>query len=189
MKEYTVTTKVYEFDELSDEAKETAILAYSDINVHDEWWDGDFEDAKNIGLKLVAFGLNPIYANGKWIEGAEEAAALVLENHGCGCKPHVAGCEPQEGACETYKTAWEFQNAISVQGSIFEAQDDFDPDYEEFTESDQYKEMCDEFLKDLCGDYGTMLSKQHDYMLSDEAVQETIEANEWEFTVDGDKYE
>ena len=174
MKEITTTTKIYEFDELSDLAKEVAILAYSDINVFDEWWDCEFEDAKTIGLKITSFDLNPISCTGEWIGDAEEAAASVMEHHG--------------EACETYKTAWEFQNAISVQGSIFEAQDAFDADYEEFNESDQYKEMCSEFLTDLCGDYGTMLSKQHDYLTGEEAIKDTIEANEWEFTEDGEKY-
>lgn len=183
MRKVTTTTNVYEFDELCDEAKETAIQAYADCNVFDQWWESDYDDAETIGLKLGTFGLNPIYCNGKWIGDAEEAAALVLEHHG-----PADGSEPDQDACETYKTAWEFQNAVSVQGSIFEDQDDFDADYEEFIESDQYKEMCSEFLTDLCGDYGTMLSNQHDYLTGEEAIKETIEANEWEFLEDGEKY-
>jgi hypothetical protein len=184
MRTHTETTNIYKFDELSDSAKETAIQAYSDINICNYgWWEDMYGDAETIGLKLGNFGLNPIYCNGKWIVGAEEAATLVLEHHG-----PADGSEPDQDACETYKTAWEFQNAVSVQGSIFEAQDDFDADYEEFIESDQYKEMCSEFLTDLCSDYGTMLDKQHDYLQTDEAIQETIEANEYEFLEDGKKY-
>ena len=189
MKVIKTTTNVYEYDELSDSAKENAISNYYDINVFDEWWDSVYEDAKTIGLKITSFDLNPIGCEGEWITDAEDAAALVMEHHGCGCTPHVTGCEPEEGACETYKTAWEFQNAISVQGSIFEAQDDFDADYEEFTESDQYKELCSEFLTDLCSDYGTMLDKQHTYLQSDEAIKDTILVNGYEFLEDGEKYE
>ena len=50
-------TKVYHFNELSDDAKETAIQELSDINVGYEWWQYNFDDAENIGLKITEFEL------------------------------------------------------------------------------------------------------------------------------------
>ena len=55
MREDTVTTKVYPFDELSDAAKETAIEKLWDINGDYEWWASTCEDAKTIGLAIIAF--------------------------------------------------------------------------------------------------------------------------------------
>ena len=175
MREDVKITKVYRFDELTEEAKEKAIDQFYDINVGYEWWGGMYEDAKTIGLEITEFNIDRgSYCRGKWIENAEDVARLILENHG--------------ESCETYKDAWEFQNAVSVQGSIFEDRDDYDPEYEEFTDSDQYQELCEEFQRTICEDYRIILWKEYEYLTSKEAIIETIEINEYEFTEDGKLY-
>ena len=174
MREDTVITKVYPFDELSDEAKETAIGKLAYINVDYGWWDNTYEDAKTIGLEITEFDDRGAYCRGTWTEDAEETAQLILKNHGEGC--------------ETYKDAWEFQNAVSVQGSIFEGQDDYDSDYEHFTDSDQYEELCEEFQRMICEDYQIILQEEYEYQTGEEAIKETIKANEYEFTKDGKLY-
>ena len=65
---------------------------------------------------------------------------------------------------------------------------DYDPEYEEYNESDDYKELCEEFQRTICEDYLIILQMECEYLTSEEAVIETIEANEYEFTVDGDLY-
>ena len=96
MREDVKITKVYRFDELTEEAKEKAIEKLWDINVDYEWWDCVFEDAKTIGLEITEFDIDRgSYCKGKWIEDAEDAARLILENHG--------------EVCETYKDAINFQ--------------------------------------------------------------------------------
>ena len=50
--------KVYEFNELSEEAKEKAIEKLWNINVDYEWWDCVYDDAENIGLKIKEFDLD-----------------------------------------------------------------------------------------------------------------------------------
>lgn len=171
MREKTVTTKIYKFDELSDEAKQTAIEGLGDINVDHEWWDNTYEDAVTIGLKITGFGLSrEAYCRGKWIEDAEATARLIQEHHG--------------EVCETYKDATEFQNAVSVQGSIFMDRDDD----KEFTDSDEYEELCSEFLRTLCEDYLIILQKEYKYLTGNEAIIESIKANECEFTTDGTHY-
>lgn len=175
MREDTVTTKVYEFDELSDEAKAVAVVNLASINIHDEWWESTYEDAATIGLKIEEFELDRgAYVRGKLTEDAEAAAALIQEHHG--------------EACETHKDAMEFLNAVSVTGSIFEDQDDYDPDYEEFTESDQYAELCQKFKKTICEDYRIMLQREYEYRCSEEQIIEAIKANEYEFTAEGEVY-
>ena len=184
MREDTVTTKVYLFDELSDEAKQRAIEQLWDINVDYEWWDCVYEDAATIGLKITEFDLDRgAYCRGDWTEDPEDTARLILENHG-----PADGSEPDQDACETYKDAWEFQNAVSVQGSIFEDRDDYDPEYQEFTESDEYLELCEEFQRTICEDYRIILQQEYEYRISEEAIIEVIKANEYEFTEDGKLY-
>lgn len=160
MREVTTTTKVYKFDELCAEAKETAIQAYSDINVFGHWWESVFKDAATIGFKIIRFGLRDGgYCRGSWTKDAETVAALILENHG-----------------ETHKDATAFL------ADLEQAQAGFD-------ETHEYWELCREFKKTICEDYRIILEKEHDRLGSEEAIIETIKMNEWEFTVDGEKYE
>ena len=119
----TVETKVYPFNELSDEAKQAAIENLYDINVDYAWYESTYEDAKAIGLVITGF--DPAQCDGDWTKDAEDVANLIIENHG--------------EDCETRKDAEEFMNSVSVAGSAFEDADDYDPAYEEFTEADGYE--------------------------------------------------
>ena len=161
MREDTVTTKVYPFDELSDEAKQKAIELFGSINVDQNWWEFVYEDAKTIGLEITEFDIGRgSYCRGKWTEDAEKTAQLILENHGEGC--------------ETHKDATEFEVAVSVTGSIFEDTDGYDPEYEEFIESDEYEELCEEFQRMICEDYRILLQKEYEYLTSEEGIIESI---------------
>jgi hypothetical protein len=175
MREDTVTTKVYKFDELSDEAKETTIEKLYNVNVDYDWWECTYEDARTIALTLEGFDLDRNrHATGKWQEDAEASANAILENHG--------------ESCETHKDATEFLFAIGEAAMVFEAKDDYDPEYEEFDETYEYETLCAEFLKTILEDYSIMLQKESEYLQSEEAIIETIKANEYEFTVDGIMY-
>ncbi len=89
----TKTIKIYDFDELSESAKENALDNMRTLNnQYYEWWDCIYEDAKTIGLCLTEFNLDRNrYAKGKFIDSAESCAHLIIDNHG--------------DTCETYKTA------------------------------------------------------------------------------------
>lgn len=175
MREDTIITKVYPFDELSDEAKETAIEKLYYINVEHEWWEATYEDAKTIGLTIEEFDLDQNrQCEGKWTEDVEDVAHLIIENHG--------------EQCETYTDAMAFLTAYSTARATFNATNDYDPEYEEFDESDEYEELCSEFLRAICEDYSIILQKESEYLQSEEAIIESIEVNEYEFTEAGELY-
>ena len=161
-------TKVYRFDELTEEQKDKAIEKLYDINVDFDWWRFTYEDAETIGLKIEGFDLyRGSYCNGKFMESAYDVAMLIKENHG--------------EQCETYKTAndylitrAELESETSDKEGI-----DFDPDYLDTEDIDN------EFLKSLCEDYRIMLQHEYDYQTSREAIIETIDANEYEFDEEG----
>ena len=159
-------TKVYKFDELSDNAKEKALNELYDINVDYDWWDSIYEDAENIGLKLKTFDLDRNrHATGEFILSATEVAANVIRDHG--------------DQCETYKTAQEFldeQNKYPMP----------DDDSDEFSVwEDKMLELEDEFLKSLLEDYSIILQKEYEYLTSEEAIIESIKANDYVFDENG----
>jgi len=158
-------TKVYQFDELTESAKEKAFEELYDINVDFDWWDCTYEDAERIGLKLTGFDLGRSnFCKGDFTISANEVAANIFRDHGT--------------HCETYKTA---------EGFMTEWQPVFDKymEMEGYDSEDNLMKLESEFLKSLLEDYRIILSKEYDYLTSREAIEETIKANEYDFTIDG----
>jgi len=155
----TLTITVYDFDELSDNAKEKALQELRNINIEHEWYDGIYEDAANIGLKIEAFDIGRgCYCTGDWTTDALDAARRIIKNHG----EH----------CETYKDAKAFLQ-----------------DHEALAEHDdvesEFEDLEDDFLQTMLGNYRMMLQKEFEYLTSDGAIKETIDANGYCFHADG----
>jgi len=169
----TIEVKVYQFSELDEQAKQKAIEKLAYINVEFDWWDGIYDDAKTIGLKITGFDIDRgSYCNGEFLYSAAEVAQDILNNHG----------EP----CETYKTA---QNFLEKHNPIFAAYlDETSEKYETRETEDELQEIEDEFLKSLLEDYRIILSNEYDYLTSKKAIIETIEANKVDFLESGKRY-
>jgi hypothetical protein len=68
-KKRVTETTVYQFDELSDEAKEKAREWYRQGNVTTRFWsECTIDDAKEIG-KLLGMDIDNIYFSGFWSQG------------------------------------------------------------------------------------------------------------------------
>ena len=98
---------------------------------------------------------------GSFTKPEEEVAKDIKLNHG--------------NSCETYKTAVDYLKALEELRSS--SPDEDYPDTESIDE---------EFLYSLLQDYLHMLQSEYDYATSREAIIETIEANEYEFTEEGE---
>ena len=169
----TVTVKIYQFAELSDKAKETALNKLRDINVDGKWWDCTYDDAKEIGLKITSFDLDRNrHAKGKFLLAANEVAQNILNEHG--------------ESCETYKTAKAFME--DWQPIFNDYMDAKSEKYESKEAEDELTEMEDNFLNSLLEDYSIMLQREYEHLIEDKAIIETIEANDYHFTEEGKLY-
>jgi hypothetical protein len=144
----TIEVRLYQFDELSEQAKKNVIEANYDINVDHYWWDFTYEDSEEIGIKITEFDLYHRTINGKLLLDPAEVKKLVVKNHGKQCGTYQ------------YAMSWDMRHEI-----------------------DQ-----DEFLRGMLREYLKMLQENYDYYTSEEAIIETIRANEYEFTEDGEMY-
>ena len=176
MRTITTTVEVFKFDELSDKAKEKALDHYRYFQVEDDWWDFIYEDAERIGLKITEFGLDRNrHAKGEFLLSACEVAANIFKEHG--------------NQCGTHKTAQDFQYEWD---KLVEKYSD-GKDTECVAEENQYEfnqeadEMEESFLESILEDYSIMLQNECEYLTSDESVTEFIEANDYEFTEDGNR--
>jgi len=162
----TVEIKLYKFSELSEEAKERVLTDHYDINLFPEWWDSTYDDAAQIGLRITEFDLDHKSISGKFIDSAPAVAEAILSEHG--------------KMCETYKTAKSFLSDLDELTGKY-------PNIEDCPE-DEIEALEDDFLNSILEDYRIILDNEYDYLTGKEAVIETIEANEYDFTEDGKIY-
>jgi hypothetical protein len=163
----TNEVKLYSFDELLEDAKQKAIEKLYDINVDFDWWESTYEDAEQIGLKINGFDLDRNrHAEGEFINSAPEVAEAIIKNHG--------------KDCETYKTAKTFLNDLN---DITSKEENI-----KNVNEDDIEELENEFLKSILEDYSIILENECEYLQSEEAIIETIKANEYDFTEDGELY-
>lgn len=180
MREMTVT--VYSFAELSDDAKERAINAFRCINVEYDWWtDGAYYTIRTAG-KLIGLDIDRIYfdtdlycifdADYEYVRGAVKAVKAEFpqdtELHDVARKLqdlqkrhfYSLSCAVTKGRSMNYYRCFRF-------GEDYECAD----------------------LGDIIDDFAhwarILLRDEYKYLTSDEAVKETIEANEYEFTEAG----
>jgi hypothetical protein len=167
MRTETTTRTLYTFDELSDQAKEKARDWYRQgIGEGYDWWEDVYENAATIGLKIAGFDLGRAREiDGEFTDSAQTVVDNIKANHG----EH----------CETYKTAAGYDGSFTQMSDPAMLEDDEEP-YEIDDE-----DAIDDFRKALLEDYLIMLDHEWDYLNSDEAVDEGITANEYEFTEDG----
>ena len=167
-------TKIYHFEELTEDAKEKAVQNLYDINVDTQWWDCTFEDAKMIGLKITGFDIDRgAYCEGSFIDGAEDAANNSISEHGESCETYKDAASYIKDRADLVKKYSDGVNLdIVAEGNEY----DFDNDCDD---------LDSEFLKTILEDYRIILSKEYDYLTSNEAIINTIQANEYEFTENG----
>ena len=168
-------TTVYTFDELTPKAQEKAINHLWDINIGYEWWDYMYEDAATVGLRITGFDLDRNrHATGEWMWSALETANKITDEHG--------------ENCDTYSTVNEY--LCSRDQLVKKYSDGTD----QVTEENEYQfdqdcgDIDREFLRSLLEDYSLTLQREYEYLTSEEAIKETIQANEYEFTAEGDLY-
>lgn len=166
--------RVYSFEELSDKAKEKAISEFYDINVSHDWWDFTYDNAKDIGLKITAFDIGRGgYCNGDLMWSAEEVADKIIANHGESTGTYKLA---KEYVSDFNKLVEKYSDGDNKTVVAEDKQGDFD---------DELSDLDEEFKKQLLNEYLSILDKEYEYLTSDEAVTETIIANDYEFTKDG----
>jgi hypothetical protein len=180
----TTTRTLYRFDELSEDAQQKAIDKLRDLNVDFDWWDGCYEmlveDFKAIGIsvdKKQPFYFNihregEFQLNSPWVSdtlalltaaGIENAAELA-PNIGIGIETrhHGGGSTSHHAEIENHGDDSEGIDIAEIATALTE------------------------FLRGKQHDALTLLQTEMEYLMSDEAIRETIEANEYEFTAGGD---
>lgn len=179
MREMTVT--VYSFAELSDDAKDRALNAFRDINVEYDWWDGAYDTICTVG-KLLGLDIDRIHfdtylycvfdADYEYVRGAAKAIQAEF--------PRTTDLHDVARKLQDLQK----RHFYSLSCAITKGRDA--NRYSCFRFGEDYE--CED-LGDILDDFAhwarILLRDEYEYLTSDEAVKETIEANEYEFTEGG----
>ena len=172
-----ITVKAYKFDELSEAAQERALNAFRCSNVEFNWYEDTFGTIRAAG-KLLGLEIDDIHfdtdlycifdAHYRYVRGASAAV-----------------CKEFSWADDLHKVAKDLQalqkrHFYSLSCAVREARDM--NRYSCFRFGEDYE--CED-LGDIIDDFAhwarILLRDEYEYLTSDEAVKEMIEANEYEF--------
>lgn len=183
---------VYSFEELSEAAKEHAIEKLSDINVDYDWWDFDCLTGFN-SAEIAKHHLKPE----EWKYDLLKYKHLYFDLDR-GQYIQFDQCEfandetarkflgvPKALWNQVY---WSFENKGYGGNSHDNTRLEYEPqdNYKEFTEKQiAILNRAVERFADKVHDCWRMLRDDYEYRISKEAIIETIEANEYEFTENG----
>jgi hypothetical protein len=191
----TKTIELYDFDELSDTAKEKVREWFRAGNLDYAWWDSTFDDAKTIGT-LLGIDVDDIEFSGFWNQGdgarfsgsyeyrkgAEKAvreyAPLDTELHAIakGLTAIQRRYFYQLGARVTFTGRYCHEGCTSI-----DVWDKRDCD----TDLTDAEETVSELLRDLMRWIYRMLKAEYAGLQADEQVDESIRCNSYTFDEDG----
>lgn len=203
-------TKVYQFDELDDEAKEKARQWYREGCLDYDWWEYVYEDAATIAdlmgielrtkpVKLMGGGTryDPcIYFSGFSSQG-DGACFEGTYSYAKGCVKAVKSHAPQdkelhriveELAAIQKRYGYQLFARITHAGWYCHSGTmDVDVDWERGeVKDDDYLEVK-QLLRDFADWIYDQLRQEYEYRMSDEVVDEEIRLNEYEFDEHGNR--
>jgi len=199
----TVCKKVYEYNELSDKAKEKARTWWRQGGLDYEWWDSSFEDFAAIGnilginfTNIANKGIRPaIYFSGFWSQGD----GTSFEGS-WGIKADAIEKIKEYAPKDT-----DLHAIADTLASIAAQYGDVDEDHflsasitKSGRSSHRFSMQCEsdnmEADEDLLTTFRNFaywmykkLGSQFNYLNSDESVVESIECNKYEFNEDGSR--
>jgi len=198
----TIETKLFSFNELSEEAKENAIenQRNNEHYLDYEWWDFVYEDFHQ-KIKDRGFDITNIYFRGFWSQGdgamfeydgldsklLDEAVdslklpewkKAVLKNGYISGKGRQSGHYCHEKSC-SHNIYVESDNGMQYYDNIESLFDKHHTDIEDYIE---------EVYVDLCQELYSVLEKEYEWLMSDESISDHLIANEYEFEEDGTRY-
>ena len=194
----TVRTKVYQYSELSDQAKQKALDWYRPHACVDDWYEFTMEGLKE-RAKEKGFEIDKIYFSGfssqgdgamfegqvtdftLFMEGINPHVQKVIKNNGLSLSWSVKhrGHYYHSGCSEINFDAWEYPGYYDSKKG-WQGNFQTNIDILESNLEDAYEEYCNEI-------YST-LEKEYEWRTSDEQIAEDIIANEYEFTKDGNRF-
>lgn len=188
--------KVFTFDELSDKAKEKARDWYRQAGESDQWWNGVYEDAKDIaklmGVEIDGIGFSGFSSQG---DGAHFTGSF---KYAPGCAKAVTSYAPLDEQLQRIAKDWQALQASNFYKLSGTVKHSGHYQHENCTSFDVYRgddwaspeavDAAQEVMRDLMRWIYRRLEKEWDWLNEDAQVDANILDNGHEFTVNGELY-
>ena len=162
----TIEIKLYKYEELDKQTREKVIENYRYINVEDSsWYYWIQEDFSRLGLEIQEFNLDRGNYAKIYIDNFEDTSKNIIEYFG--------------DSVLIKETAKNYLDEFNKIQANFKEDEDIERELEILDE---------EYEKEYSEDILSYLRSNYEYEISDEAVINTIEANDYDFTTEGKIY-
>lgn len=182
--------EIFKFDELDESAKEKAREWYREGALDYDWWEFIYDDAKTIGA-LFGLDIDDIWFNGFYCQGSGSAFKGSY-NYKKGGLKEVISYAPQDKELHAIVKALQDvqrRNFYQATATISAYRDSsIRVGVEHPTNIVQDADSIEEALEDFNHWIFNRLEREYEWLMSDECVDEMIEANGYEFTEDGRHY-
>ena len=172
----TIAINLYSFDELTEQAKEIALIRLSDINVDHNWWEFTYEDAKNVGMKIKYFDLDRNDIDIDFLYSMDDIANRIMFIQGSSCETYILSSMFLKSRDELVA---KYSDGITLDYVLEDNFEAFDEDLDDLEQ---------EYMHELKEEYLSILKKEYEYLTGSEAIIETIKCNEYQFTEDGNLF-
>lgn len=172
----TIEIKAYQFKELDETTKQKVIEDNIHMNVEYDWWDCTYETFKECGIQINSFDTGRgRECEIELLKDEHEIATKIIDTFGEFMGVRVTSenfIKERDALVKKYGEGNEI-DGYSVKEEL----------YDEFDEEEKY--LIHEFESELGADILQWLIDEYEYLTSEEAIIETIEAKEYEFTEEG----
>jgi len=191
-----IETTVYQFNELSERAKDNARQWFRDVSANDDWYDSTFEDVKECG-KLIGITIDKIYFRGFWSQGD----GACFEGSYSYAKAAPATIAAYTGGNETLvriakellevqrKAFYRLTATVKHSGRYYH---EYCTDIDVYNNGEIADNVTDEIISTLLRDFMRWIYRElekayNDYM-SNETVDDNIRCNEYTFDINGKRF-
>ena len=200
----TIETTVYKFTELSEDAKQKAIdnVRSNEYYLDYDWYEFTYEYWMD---KNTGFDIDKIYFSGFYSQGDGAMFEGTINDN-------VLDLIEPNYRHPVYKKDWErvlklikhghiniyggyqhsghyYHEKCYTGGADYEIVGNHVSNLENITDIlDDIISEIDELYEDTCREIYFSLEKEYDYLMSDEAIEEHLICNDYDFTEDGEQY-
>lgn len=197
------TIEIFTFDELSPDAQKAAIRDFSDINVEYWcWYDCTYDDFERL-CEIIGITVDQkeIYFSGFWSQGSG-ASFFGSYAYKSGCKKAIRDYAPQDSELHSivdrlvmlqkphfYQLTATISKLYGAGNYCHENTMSVDTEHCRGGEIDNStEEETQEIMRDLARWLYASLEREYEWLTSAEAIRDTIQANEYEFTKEGKQH-
>ena len=187
----TIKINLYQFKELSKEAKEKTIEQNRDINTYDDWFRYIIEEFKT-DMKKKGFEVEETFFSGFWSQddgacftGSVDVSKWITINKlGNDYKKLLNHAKEFEGKIIIEHVGrYYHENSMSLRDYAIDWLENNDQDL--VSQGDRVYELIKEQAIEEARKLYEVLEKEYMYLSSDESVSETLIANEYDFLKEG----